>query len=120
MFILSTGRRLFGCFHFLAIVSKVPMNMSEYSLVECKHAISGGRSLRGTLQNAPETWEVRDSQDSKGGTLDKMPDSGKRELTDPTSIRKADEGWGCHPTVTPLTHNCFCLKEIQGWKWRGA
>jgi hypothetical protein len=22
--------------------------------------------------NAPETWEVRNSQDSKGGTLDKM------------------------------------------------
>ena len=29
---------------------------------------------RETLQSAPETWEVRDSRDSKGGTLDKMPD----------------------------------------------
>jgi hypothetical protein len=27
----------------------------------------------GTLQNVPETLEVRDSQDSKGGTLDEMP-----------------------------------------------
>ena len=29
--------------------------------------LKGGR---GTLQNVPETWEVRDSQDSKRGTLD--------------------------------------------------
>jgi hypothetical protein len=29
-------------------------------------------------------------------------------------------GMGCHPTVTSVTHNCFCLKELQGWKWRGA
>ena len=40
------------------------------------------------LQNAPETWEVRDSQDSKGGTLDEMPDSRERELIEPTSSRK--------------------------------
>jgi hypothetical protein len=25
-----------------------------------------------TFQNAGETWEVRDSQDSKGGSLDKV------------------------------------------------
>ena len=41
-----------------------------------------------TLQNAPETWEVRDSQDSKGGILDEMPDSRERELIEPTSSRK--------------------------------
>ena len=29
----------------------------------------------GTLQNAPETWEVRDSQDSKGGTSHVKSDS---------------------------------------------
>ena len=40
------------------------------------------------LQNAPETWEVRDSQDSKGGTFDEMPNSTERELIDPTSSRK--------------------------------
>ena len=28
--------------------------------------------------------------------------------------RTSSEGWGCHPTVTPLIHNCFCLKELQG------
>jgi hypothetical protein len=42
----------------------------------------------GTLQNAPETWEVRDSQKSKGGTLDEMPDSRERELIEPTSSTK--------------------------------
>jgi hypothetical protein len=31
---------------------------------------------------------VRDSQDSKGGTLDEMPYSGDRELVEPTSSRK--------------------------------
>jgi hypothetical protein len=31
----------------------------------------------GTLQNVPETWEVRDSQDSNGGTLDEVLYSGE-------------------------------------------
>jgi hypothetical protein len=31
---------------------------------------------------------VRDSQDSKGGTLDETPDSRERELIEPTSSRK--------------------------------
>ena len=38
----------------------------------------------------PETWEVRDSQDSKGETLDKMPYSGERELVEPISSRKTE------------------------------
>jgi hypothetical protein len=33
--------------------------------------------------------------------------------------RASNEGGG-HPTVTTLTHNCSCLKELQGWKWRGS
>ena len=37
-----------------------------------------------TLQNALETWEVRDSQDSKGGTLDEMPNSREWDLKEPT------------------------------------
>jgi hypothetical protein len=45
--------------------------------------IEGG----GTPRNAPETWEVRDYQDSKGGTLDEMPESRERELIEPTSSR---------------------------------
>jgi hypothetical protein len=42
----------------------------------------------GNLQNALETWEVRDSQESNGGTLDEMPDSRERELIETTSSRK--------------------------------
>jgi hypothetical protein len=41
-----------------------------------------------TLQNTLETWEVRDSQDSKGGTLDKILDIRERGLIEPTSSRK--------------------------------
>jgi hypothetical protein len=43
-----------------------------------------------TSQNAPETWEVRDSKDSKGRTLDEMPESRERELIEPTSSRKTE------------------------------
>jgi hypothetical protein len=35
-----------------------------------------------------ETWEMRDSQDSKGGTLDEMSNSRERELIESTSSRK--------------------------------
>jgi hypothetical protein len=28
--------------------------------------------------------------------------------------RTSSEGWGCHPTITPLTNDCLCLKELQG------
>ena len=41
-----------------------------------------------SLQNVPETWEVRDFQDSKRRTLDEMPNIGERELVEPTSSRK--------------------------------
>jgi hypothetical protein len=54
----------------------------------------GGREI---LLNVPETWEMRVSQDSKGGTLDEMPNSEERELVESTSIRKTEhleEGWG--------------------------
>ena len=44
--------------------------------------------MGGTLLNEPEIWEVRDSQHSKGGTLDEMPNNRERELTEPTSSRK--------------------------------
>jgi hypothetical protein len=48
-----------------------------------------GREVGGTLQNVPETWELRDSQNSKGGTLHEMFYSGERELVEPTSSRKS-------------------------------
>jgi hypothetical protein len=44
--------------------------------------------LAWNLQTAPETWEVRDSQDSNGGTLDEMLDSMERDLLQPTFSRK--------------------------------
>jgi hypothetical protein len=34
------------------------------------------------------TREVRDSQDSKGGTLDEMPYNGERELKSPTPVER--------------------------------
>jgi hypothetical protein len=77
----------------------------------------------GTLQNTPETWEMRDSQHSKGGTLDEMPYSGERELVESTSSRKKGhqvEGWGCIPQSKTLTQNRSCLKELLGQKWRRA
>jgi hypothetical protein len=37
-----------------------------------------------------ETLEVRDSQDSQGGTFDKMPNSRERELIEPISSRKTE------------------------------
>jgi hypothetical protein len=52
-----------------------------------KKATSGHRRL-GTLQNLPETWEVNNSQDSKGWTLDEMPDSRERDMIEPTSSWK--------------------------------
>jgi hypothetical protein len=46
--------------------------------------------ILGTLQNVTETWEVRDFQDSKGGTLDEMPNSRERKIIEPTSSRKTE------------------------------
>ena len=42
----------------------------------------------GTLQNVLEIFKLRDSEDSKGGILDKMPESRERELIEAISIRK--------------------------------
>ena len=46
----------------------------------------GGLGM-GSPQNVPETWEGKDSQDSKGGTLNEMPYSRERELVE-TTYRK--------------------------------
>jgi hypothetical protein len=57
---------------------------------------------------------VKESQDSKGGTLDEMLYSGERENVKPISSKKTGhqvEGWGCHPTVKTLTHNGSGLKN---------
>ena len=41
-----------------------------------------------SLQKVTESCEMRKSQDSKGGTLDEMLNSGERELVEPISSRK--------------------------------
>jgi hypothetical protein len=65
---------------------------------------------------------VRDSQDSNGGTLDEIPNIREKEHIELTSTRKMGHQMreGGHPTLTTLTYNCSCLKELQAWKWRGA
>jgi hypothetical protein len=75
--------------------------------------VRGGR----TLQNVPETWEVEDSENSEGGTLDEMLYSGETELVEPTSSRKTEHqvrDWVGIPQSKSLTQNCSCLKELQG------
>jgi hypothetical protein len=47
-----------------------------------------GGGVGETLQSASETWEVRDSQASKGGTLDELSDSRERKLIESPSSRK--------------------------------
>jgi hypothetical protein len=42
----------------------------------------------GTPKKAPETWEMRDFQDSNGKILDETPCSRERELIAPTFSRK--------------------------------
>ena len=77
----------------------------------------------GTLQNIPENWEMRDSQDSKEGTLDEMPYTGEREVVEPTSSLKTCNqvrGGVAIPQSKTLTHICSCLKELHGQKWRRA
>jgi hypothetical protein len=56
--------------------------------------------------------KVRDSQDSKGGTLDEMPYSGERELGESTS----SEGTGHQVEGFPTHSQKLCLKELQGQK----
>jgi hypothetical protein len=58
----------------------VRIGYGPYTLYTC---------MKFPLQNAPETWEVRDSQDSKGGNVDEMPENRERELIESTSNRKA-------------------------------
>jgi hypothetical protein len=61
----------------------------------------------------------RDSQDSKGRTLDGMPYSGERKLVEPTSSKKTGhqvEGWGCHPTVKHSDTELFLAERITGTK----
>ena len=68
----------------------------------------------GTLEKVSETWDVRDPQESKGGTLDEMHNSGERKLIEPTSSRKTGHQVreGVAIPQSKLTYNCSCLKEL--------
>jgi hypothetical protein len=68
-----------------------------------------------------ETREERDSKESMGMTLVKIPNNGERELKSPPPVdrqglKKRDSV--TNPQSKYLTLNCFCLKELQGQKWR--
>jgi hypothetical protein len=62
-------------------------------------------------------WEVRDSQDSKGGALDEMFYSGERKLVECTSSRNIGhevKGWGCHPTLKIFDPELFLSERTAG------
>jgi hypothetical protein len=62
---------------------------------------------------------VRDSQDSKKGTLDEIPNNGERELEEPTSSRKTGhqgEGWSYYSTVKNSHPELFLFKKTSGRK----
>ena len=62
---------------------------SEGQQKECKQATSGNRRVGDTPPpETLKTWEVRDSQDAKGGTLHEMLNCREKELKEPTSSRK--------------------------------
>jgi hypothetical protein len=60
-----------------------------------------------------KTWEVRVSQDSKGGTLDEMPESRERELVEPNSSRKTGHQVreGGLPSYSQNSHPYLFLSE---------
>ena len=62
---------------------------------------------------------MRDSQDSEGGTLDEMSNSGERELVESTSSQKPGcqvERWGCYPTVKTSDPELLLSKRTAGTK----
>ena len=61
---------------------------SECQQKEMKQSTSEIVGQAWTLQNVSESWEVRHTQDSKGGTLDEMTICRERELLEPTFSRK--------------------------------
>jgi hypothetical protein len=88
---------------------------------ELKYATWGLWGRSGDPLERPESWKVRDSEDSRRGTIDEMPNSGKRELIEFTSSRKTEhqvQGWVAIQQSKILTQNVSCLKELQEQKWR--
>ena len=62
---------------------------------------------------------MRDSLDSKGGTLGEMSYREERELVKPTSSRKTgqqQEVWGCNSTVKHSDPELFLSERTAGTK----
>ena len=62
---------------------------------------------------------MRYSQDSKGVTLDEMPNIGEREFEESISSRKTGpqvEGWGYQATVKISNPELFLYKRTAGTK----
>jgi hypothetical protein len=80
----------------------------------------GSWSWRGPSRNYQRLgW---DSQNSNVQTLDEMPNSKERELTQSISKRKSVyqvEEWDWHPTVKNINPELFLSNCRQGQKWRG-
>jgi hypothetical protein len=76
----------------------------------------GEVGVGGTLQIVADTWEVRESQESKGGTLDEMSYSGERESTSSRKTGHQVEGCGCHPTVKNSDPALFLSERTAGSK----
>ena len=76
--------------------------------------------MGGGIQNVAETLELGDFQDSKGGTLDEMPYSRKRELVESTSSGKTeqqvDKQGCCHPTIKNSDPELFLSERTAGIK----
>jgi hypothetical protein len=65
--------------------------------------------------------EVRNSQDSRGGTLNEMPYSGEKELVEFTSHLGTGhqvEGWDGHATVKISDPELFFSKGTAGTKMK--
>ena len=75
-----------------------------------KQATSGNRRLEG-----PERTRDLGGKRLPGLIGRDFDDSRERELKESTSSRKTGHQVrdGVSIPVTPLTHNCFCLKELQ-------
>jgi hypothetical protein len=53
----------------------------------------------------------------------KCPTVGRGNLQSPPPVERQGIKWRdgvAIPQSKILTQNCSCLKELQGWKWRGA
>ena len=62
--------------------------------------VGGGSGGGRNLYKVPETWDVRDFQDSMGVILAKMPNSGEMEPKETTSNRQVPQ-WRVRDTNPP-------------------